>query len=155
MNMKDLNCPITGANIPKLLLSAVVGFGFIFLFDGAYHGKFLMEEYAKTPDLWRAPAEMKMEWMMGSQFLLALLTALLYSRNVEGKGIMEGVRFGIYVGLVLAVSMASAYAWMPISQNLAMFWGLGGLLTGLGLGVIFSFTYKCCGTCKTKGIEKE
>ncbi len=154
MNLKTMTCPITGINICKFFTSTLVGFAFIFGFDFAFHNVLLGDIYAETPELWRPVAEMKMGWMLGTQILLAMVTAFIYAQNVEGKGIGEGLRFGAMIGVFMAIMMAGSYAWMPISLELALFWAVGGLVLGLGLGVIYSFTYKCCGSCKKGETEK-
>lgn len=145
--MKDFKCPITGANVPRLLLSIVAGFAFIFAYDFILHAKILMDEYLQTPQLWRTEEDMKAHfwWMNLNQLLIAAITAFIFTRNYEGKGIGEGLRFGAMIGALMGVIMAGSYAWMPISMNLALAWLAGGFVMGLGLGVIYSFTYRPCG----------
>jgi hypothetical protein len=147
--MKDLKCPISGVNIPRFLLSVIAGFAFIFAYDFIVHGQLLMPTYLETPQLWRTPEDMQAHfgWMAMTQVLLALITAFIFTRNFEGKGIGEGLRFGGMIGFLLGVSMAGSYAWMPISMNLALSWLASGVVMGLGLGVIYSFTYRPCGWC--------
>ncbi|GJL86169.1 MAG: hypothetical protein DHS20C02_19440 [Micavibrio sp.] len=140
-----MHCPITGINIPRYLAAALAGFVFIFAFDFLVHGNLLMDLYEQTSELWRAPEDMVMPWMMGTQILIALITAFIYACGCcdkEGKGIKCGIGFGIKIGLLMAVLMAASYAWMPIPLALALGWAGAGLGTGLGLGIIFSLVYK-------------
>ena len=138
----DKHCPVTGVNIPRFLASAAAGFVFIFVSDFVIHGQILADTYAQTPDLWRPHDEMIMEWMMGGQILLALITAFIFTRNYEGKGLKEGLRFGIMLGALFAVMMSFSYAWMPISLMLALSWAASGIVQGLGLGIIFALIYR-------------
>jgi hypothetical protein len=140
---KSLHCPITGVNIPRLLLSSITGFVFIFALDFLIHGNLLTTTYEQTPQLWRDPDTMMsfFPYMLGTQFLIALITAFIFTRNYEGKGLGEGLRFGILLGLFMGVLMSASFAWMPISPMLAASWFGSGVATGLGLGLIFALTY--------------
>lgn len=140
--MKHIICPVTGVNIPRFLMSVLAGFVFICVLDFLVHGNLLMNLYNQTGYLWRAPENMVMPWMIGTQFLTSLIAAFIFTRNFEGKGIQEGVRFGLMLGLLMAVMMSAPYAWMPIPLVLALGWAGAGLATGLGLGIIFSLIYK-------------
>ncbi|MCB1532927.1 MAG: hypothetical protein KDJ35_08675 [Alphaproteobacteria bacterium] len=139
-----MHCPITGINIPRFLISAIAGFLFLFGFDYLVHHIWLNDAYVAHIDLWR-PAE-TMEgfypYMIARQVLLVVLIGYIFTLNFEEKGLMEGVRFGIPVGLLLGLVMASSYIWMPITQELALGWLAGGLGSGLGLGIIFALLYK-------------
>ena len=137
-----MHCPITGINIPRFLLSVLGGFAFIFGFDFLVHGNLLAGTYEQTSHLWRMPEDIIMPWMIGTQILTAMIAAFIFTRNFEGKGIGEGVRFGLMLGAFMAVMMSSSYAWMPIPLTLALSWAGAGLGTGLGLGIIFSLIYK-------------
>lgn len=139
-----MHCPICGINIPRFALSAIAGFIFIFASDFAIHGNLLMEIYEQTADLWRPKESMQdfFPFMLGAQFLIAAITAFIFTRNYEGKGIVEGARFGIMLGLLFAVMMSMSYAWSPIPATLAGAWAAAGLLQGIGLGVIYSLTYR-------------
>ena len=142
--MDKHHCPITGVNIPRFLATTLAGFVFIFGYDFALHGNLLMGIYEQTSDLWRDPEEMKtfFPYMLSTQFFTALLAAFIFTRNYEGKGIGEGLRFGIMLGLLFGVMMSASYAWMPIPTALAGAWFAGGLGMGIGLGVIFSLIYR-------------
>jgi hypothetical protein len=151
------HCPVSGVYLRRFIPAALVAFAFVFVFDFLFHGNFLMPVYQETPQLWRTPADMQsyFTFMLGAQFLLAWIVGLIFTRNYEGKGLIEGVRYGAMIGFLLGVCMASSYAWMPISLYLAAMWFTGGFVQGLGLGLIYAAIYRdpCCkkgGTCDTK-----
>lgn len=139
-----MHCPITKTNIPRFLLSVAVGFIFVFGLDYLVHENLLMDLYEQTASLWR-PVESMEEFfplMIARTLLLVAIPAYIYTRNHEGKGIMEGIRFGIPLGLLFALFMSASYIWMPIPLELAIGWAISGLTIGLGLGIIYSLTYK-------------
>ena len=122
----------------------VVGYIFTFLYEMFFHGKVLVPTYEETPQLWR-PHESMEEFfplmaVFGITFVIVL--AYLFTRNYEGKGIGEGLRFGTYTGFLFGIWAASFYCWMPISAELAGAWFGVTFLELLGLGVIFSLIYR-------------
>ncbi|MGQ0528199.1 MAG: hypothetical protein ACT4OY_09280 [Alphaproteobacteria bacterium] len=137
------HCPISGVCIKRFWLSIVSGFAFAFAFDWIVNAYFMRDLYDRTPQLWRSDAEMQetvwVIWLY--EFVVVLLTAFIFTRNYEGRGTGEGVRFGALIGLLFGVQMAASYAWMPISADLAVAWLVTGVLKGLGLGVIYALTY--------------
>lgn len=138
------HCPLTGVNIIRFLATVLAGFAFIFAFDFVIHGNVLKDLYEQTAHLWRTEEEWMAHFpfMLGSQFLIALITAFIFTRNYEGTGISEGVRFGSMLGALFAVMMSMSYAWMPIPLLLAIYWAMAGLMQGLGLGIIFALIYR-------------
>lgn len=143
------HCPLTGVYLPRFILSVLAGFVFLFGYEWLLHGVWLMDLYIQTANLWRTPDEMYtlFPFQLLSQFALSLVSALFFTRHYEARGMGEGMRFGFLLGLVFGVMMASSFVWMPIPGALAVAWFAGGLLQGLGLGVVFSLTYRkgaCC-----------
>lgn len=139
-----MHCPCSGINLPRFLLSLVIGFAFVFGVEFAIHNTLLADLYEQTASFWRAKESMATFFplMLARTFLLVAISAFIYTRNHEGKGITEGIRFGIPLGLLFALFMSSSYIWMPIPLELALAWAGTGLIIGLGLGVIYSLTYK-------------
>ena len=145
-----MKCPISGVNVPRFLSATVAGMIVLFAYEFFVHAQWLMPEYEATESLWRSDAEMEelKSWSFVRLFLLVATIGYLYTKNHEGKGAGEGLRFGFAVGLVLAVVNASAYLWMPISADLALSWGLAGVGTGLIVGLAFSLVYTPCKASK-------
>jgi hypothetical protein len=68
--------------------------------------------------------------------------ALIFSKWYKGKGIIEGIQYGIYTGLMMAVPMAySSYAMYPIPYILAEQWFIYGMIHYLILGIIVSLIF--------------
>ena len=143
-NACGMHCPVSGINIPRFLAATVVGFAFVFGFDYIVHSILLMDTYTQTPELWRLQEEMQQyfPFMIGYQVLLVVLLGFIFTRNFEGKGVAEGVRFGLMMGALIGLLNAAAFIWMPISLTLALSWAGAGLGATLGIGIIFSVIYK-------------
>jgi hypothetical protein len=83
-------------------------------------------------------------------FVTALVVSffftLIFSKGYNGTGMGEGVRFGLYAGLLMATPFAyDTYASVPIPYGLALQWFLYGVIEYVILGVVVSMVY---GTAK-------
>lgn len=89
--------------------------------------------------LWRSPEEMKLGIIFLSNAIVAYFLSLVFTKGYEGKGIGEGVRFGMFMGLIVATPMAYAtYATMPITYSLALQWFMYGIIEYVVYGVILA-----------------
>ena len=84
--------------------------------------------------------------MMGvifvSNLIVSYFLSLIFSKGYQGKGIGEGVRFGFYMGMIMATPMAYAtYATMPITYSLALQWFLYGIIEYLIYGMILATVF--------------
>lgn len=132
----------------RVAMATAAAFIAIFAFDWLYHGVVLMPIYEATASLWRPMAEMEgmMLWCILRHAMEAVILAWIFSRNYEGRGPIEGVRFGIYVGALLGVVHAGMYIYLPIPGSLAIYWFNGELLRGVLAGVAMAMVYSCA--CK-------
>ncbi len=142
--MSKVCCPITGVNIIRFLVAVIVGFVFVFGFDFVFHALLLEDQYKETAHLWRPQETMEMFFpvAMASQLAYVTAMALVFTRNYEGKGIGEGFRFGILIGILMGVAQFGIYPYMPIPLTLALAWLAGTLVQCTVLGVIFSLLYR-------------
>ena len=79
-------------------------------------------------------------------FVTGLITSffftLIFSKGYEGKGIMEGVRYGLYVGLLMSTPMAyDSYASYPLPYSLALQWFLYGVAEYIILGIVVAMVF--------------
>ena len=72
----------------------------------------------------------------------SLLFVYIFVKGREGKGVMEGVRFGVVIGLFVGIPMAyGAYAMIDIPYSLALQWWIYTLIECVILGVIAAAVY--------------
>lgn len=131
-------------NTKRYFFSSIILFLFIFLSDFVVHGQLLKGLYEQTKHLWRSEEEMETYFsvMLMVQIAMALLISYMFTRNYEGRGIGEGIRFGALIGCFWGIMMAGAYAYMPVPNTLAYAWAVSGFVQGVLAGIILSFTYK-------------
>jgi hypothetical protein len=126
----------------KLWLGAVAVFVVIAVWETIVNMLLLSSAYAATANLWRPMAEMKI-WLFYVIYLfVAFFFTLIFSKGYEGKGAVEGLRYGFYVGMMMAVPMAyGTYGSMPIPYSLALQWFLYELikyvLCGTAVALVF------------------
>ena len=106
------------------------------------HGVLLSSAYQATKEVWRPD----MESLMWVYHVLAIIGAffftLVFSKGYEGKGVMEGVRYGLYIGIWMSVGMAyGCYAMIKIPYSLALQWFIYGVLEYVVCGVILAMVY--------------
>lgn len=109
------------------------------------HGVALQDAYMALADLWRSEQEMmNMMWIMYvTSLVYVFLFCYIYTKGHEGKGIMEGVRYGLLIGLFMSVPMAfDSYTIYPITFHLALLWFVTGIVQWIIAGAIFAVIYK-------------
>ena len=131
-------------NTKRFILSFIAAFIFIFGFEFVWHGMLLMETYEQTAQFWRPmdDHEQYFHIMVISQLAQAFLLTFIFTRAYEGKGIMEGVRYGIYIGLLLASLDFAVYCYMPLPFTLILSWMGSSLIKCVGVGTILALVYK-------------
>ena len=146
-----LACPITGFRFgfnKKVFLGMIVTIVTFLGMDYLFHGILLLDRYLETALLWRTQEEMQAMsgYMMGGQVLLALVAAYLYGFGHKGKGIREGLRFGIILTLFMAGPLLIMYATQPIPTDILHMWLAADAAKFILAGILLSFIYGkgCC-----------
>src|SRR5689334_5967239 len=81
------------------------------LLASTYHGDEMMR-------LMRPEADAKTWIYFVTALVVSFFFTLIFSKGYEGKGMGEGLRYGLYVGLLMSVPMAyDSYASYPIPSS--------------------------------------
>ena len=132
-------------NTKKWIITSLVVFVAATFMDFIINVLILGGAYEATSHLWRPEAEMnQMMWIMWlSGLIWAFLFVFIFAKGYEGRGIMEGVRFGLVIGIFFMFSMSLGnYAVMPIPFSLAAYWFVLGVIEIVILGVLAALLYK-------------
>ena len=132
-------------NTKKWVIASLVIFVVDQLLSYLIHGVILSGAYEATAHLWRPMEEMnRMMWMMWiSGLVWSFLFVYIFAKGYEGKGIMEGVRFGLLIGVFFSLPMSiGTYASMPITTTIALGWFFLGVIEITILGVLAALLYK-------------
>ena len=132
-------------NWKKLWVAVVVVYVVSQILGYLTHTVWLGETYASLASVWRP-----MDDMMSKTWIMFVTAAVycfffvyLFAKGCEGRGVMEGVRFGVIIGLFVGVF--SAYDWyviLPIPYSLALKWFLSSLAGSIVMGAVAALIYK-------------
>ena len=131
----------------KLWIGFIVIFIAMAVLNMIIHGFILFSTYQtdEVSKIMRPESEMNsMMWIYYVVYIIqAFFFAFIFSKGYEGKGIMEGVRYGLYMGLLMATPMAYAsYAMYPMPYSLALQWFIYGMIQYIILGILIALVYE-------------
>jgi hypothetical protein len=126
----------------KILIGFVITFVLLEVLDILVHGVILMSAYQATQNVWRPDMMQKMWILHIVKLVVAFLITFIFSKGYEGKGIMEGLRYGLYIGVLMSIGMAyGTYAMVAIPYSLALQWFIYGVveytIVGVALALVF------------------
>jgi hypothetical protein len=98
--------------------------------------------FGSLKSLWREDMMSKM-WIYHVIMLVgAFFFTYIFSKGYEGKGIMEGVRYGLYIGIWMSIGAAyGTYAMIAIPYYLTLEWFLLGVLDYIIMGIVVALVY--------------
>lgn len=129
----------------KFWLTVVALFVVFSALDFVFHSLVMAPYYAATKELWRS--EEAMGKMMPFMWLVTLLSSYffvrVFSKGYEGKGIAEGIRYGLYIGAWFGLSMGlGTYTVMPITGAIAIGWFLITVVECVVAGIVTVSIYR-------------
>ena len=116
-----------------------------FMINGLVHGVWLDPTYKALAAVFRPEAEMNnMMWLNFLSSAIAVFAfCFIYTKGYEAKGVMEGVRYGSWVALLVAIPGAMMALWVyPVPTDLAIKWGVAGAAYWIVLGAVLAAIYK-------------
>ena len=104
-----------------------IGFVTVFVTTQVLEGfvNFLLLDpiYSSYSHIWRPISEMKLWMLPVTGMFFSFFFVFIFSKGYEGKGISEGIRYGFYVALMVALPNAYGnYAIMQIPYTLGLQW---------------------------------
>jgi len=107
------------------------------------HGVILKPTYDSLASIWR-PNMNSLMWIVWVNGLItSVIFTYIFAKGYEGKGIIEGARFGAIMGVFISVPMAyGTYMMIPIPYTLAFQWFLYGTAQTILLGITAAAVYK-------------
>jgi len=131
-------------NKPRLILTIIVTFIVANLTGFFIHGIWLKQDYLPVASMYRPDSEIKIVFIVLGYLAFAVAAVWLYAHGVEDKPrLVQGVRFGIALWLVLAVpSFFIAYAVQPVPAILMAKQVLSEGVNKILLGVVIAILYR-------------
>ncbi len=109
------------------------------------HEVMMGDTYERLASIFRPEAEMyDMMWMMMVGGTVSIfMFCYIFTRGYEGKGIMEGVRFGALIGFLMAGPMAiDPHVIFPLPAEVASIWLISGIASLMVAGAVFAAIYQ-------------
>ena len=104
----------------------------------------LADLYARHAHVFRPQAEMNVTLGLGAALAGFFVFAYAYAKGYEGgTGAVEGLRFGVIVGLLLAAfSVTWNYVVLPVAGALAAAWIVDVIVEMAAYGAVVGLVYK-------------
>ena len=130
-------------NTKRFIIASILIFIAVEILDLVEHGLILGNTYQSLMGIWRTDMNSVMWIMYVTALAFSLLFVYIFIKGYEGKGIAEGIRYGLLVGLLMAgIDIANQYVVYPIPLMLAIQWFVYGMVRFVIYGIIAAAIYK-------------
>ena len=126
----------------KVLLGFAAVFVLMNALDFVVHGVILDSAYKATANIWRPDMQSKMWIFTVISLVGAFFFTFIFSKGYEGKGIAEGARYGLYIGIWMSIGMAyGTYGMIAIPYFMALQWFLYGVVEYVIYGIVLALIF--------------
>src|SRR5438552_4268563 len=133
-------------NYSRIAISAVAGTIVFFICGFLIFGLLIAREYAPFAAVYRQQAAMQQHAPVGivCSFIAILLMSIIYAKGYEGgRGLLEGFRFGVLIGLFLAFKcVAEEFVTLNIGGRLAIEMAAGLVVEMAIVGMLIGLVYR-------------
>ena len=131
-------------NFGRVAVSAVVAWFAYLLLSPLVNAVLLAELYAAHGAVFRPQGEMNLVLGLGVQLIGFFVFAYAYAKGYEGgHGALEGLRFGVVVGLLLSCfAVTWNYVVLPVSGALGVAWVVDMMVEMAIYGVVVGLIYR-------------
>ncbi len=134
-------------NVKKFWIAFVVVFIVLEGLGILVHQVLLAAAYQSegVKEVFRSMEELKSKmWIMWlTDLIWVYFFMFFFVKGYENKGIMEGIRYGAYMGIFVSLVLSyQNYVVLPIPYSLALQWFIYGFIISVILGVTAALIYK-------------
>ena len=114
------------------------------VYDALVHQVLLADLYQAFTHVWRPEAEIMSMFglMLGTSVMWSCIFVYMFGWARKRPGVMEGVRFGVCVGLFTASISFGIYVILPVSLSVGISWFVAELVRCVLLGALASVVYR-------------
>jgi len=107
------------------------------------HGVLLTETYQLLSEVWR-PDMNRLMWLQWvTPLFLTFFFIYVYAKGREGKGVMEGLRYGLIIWAFFSIpTIYGQYMVYPLPYSLVLKWLISDLVVFVIMGIAVSLLYK-------------
>jgi hypothetical protein len=126
----------------KLLIGFVLVYVVFATLDYVVNTVLLAPMYESVSHLFRPNEEVIMWVIFVSYIFFAFFFTFIFSKGYEGRGLMEGVRYGVYVSLMMILPYYyMTYAVMPVPYSMVFQGFLYGTFQMIICGMILALVF--------------
>lgn len=130
-------------NTKKFLLASLAVFVTFQILDYVTRNLLLVSVYESIQEVFRPEMMDKMWIMYLTGAIFSLLFVYIFTKGYEGKGIAEGAKYGLIIGLFVSLTGSyNQYVVYPLPYSLALKWFLYGTIELIIAGVVLALVYK-------------
>lgn len=132
-------------NVKRYILGSLAVFLFVYLAEFVFHGMFMKDAYLAQMELLRPEGEQMayMPFMALGFLILAFGFCFIFINGYEGKGVAEGLRYGLYAAIAFGVSShLIRYAVFPLPKDWVVSWIVGESVIIMLAGALMAVIYK-------------
>lgn len=129
----------------RYLHAFITVFIYFNLFAILFNSIFVAPFYDGSTDLWRPLSHIEhllMPWLFISTAGATHMFITIFSFGYQGKGVQEGMRYGLYMGTFMGFALFSAYPILALSLELVAMWFAGALVATIGAGALLGGIYE-------------
>ncbi len=141
---------IRAMNYTRLLLAAVAATIVDAVYGFIVYGNVLTAEFARYPGVFR-PADTQgpyMGYLFCGIFIAMLAATFIYAKGYEGgQAVMEGLRFGLAVGLLeVGYDFMVSYAITNVGRRITGMMAIASIVEWMIAGIVIGLVYKAAVT---------
>ena len=127
----------------KFIISGLIIFLTSLLYNGLVHGVLLKSSYDPIRHLLREDMNQKMPLSLLATLAISYLFVLNFTKWSKGKGIKEGIVYGIFFALLIGLFVdVNQYVMYPLPAHIPAEWFASGIIEFVMNGIILSLIYK-------------
>ncbi len=127
----------------KLWLGALVVFILLEVLMFVIHGLILSSAYQAIAGVFRQDMSSKMWMYHVINVFNAFFFTFIFSKGYEKKGIMEGARYGFYIGVWMSIGMSlGTDAMIRLGRWLTIQWFIYGVIEYVIIGAVLAMVFK-------------
>ena len=132
-------------NYGRYLLASFVVWVYFFAIEFIYHGLLLTDRYEGIKHVMRPESDAGgfLLWVIVAYLILALGLCKIFIVGYQNRGVAEGIRFGVLIGITFGISHTFInHAVFPFPRDLTILITVGYILEMILAGAIISLIYK-------------
>lgn len=130
-------------NKKRYIIMSIAVFVIFLLIEIFQHAVILKNSYLARPDFMRTGGADIMVLNIFGGIIFSFMFCYIFIKGYEGKGIMEGIRFGLIISsLIWLPKMIFEYANFNFPGSWPLIWFMFGIIATVISGIVSAFIYR-------------